>query len=90
MGVELSCFLGVGLFWVVGGLFGDGVDILVGDLDIGGVWVLVGDVVGVFRGVFAGSDLSGFLHEGWSIRSSMVKVWRLEGIFTDSGLSLVL
>ena len=38
------------LFWVFLGLFGDGVDILVGDLDGGGgMGVFIGDVVSVFR-----------------------------------------
>ena len=90
MGVELSCFLGEGLFGAVGGFVGDSVGVLFGDLVGGGVGVLLWEVIGVFRGVFVGFDLSGFLHEGWSMMSSMVRVGRLEGAFTVSGLSLVL
>ena len=90
MGVELSCFLGKGLFGAVGGLVGDGVGVLFGDLVGGGVGVLLGEVVDVFKGVFVGVILSGFLHEGWSMMSSMVRVGHLEGAFTVSGLSLVL
>ena len=57
-GVYLGCLL---ICWI-------------GDLTGGGVGVLFGEAVGVVRGILDGGDLSEFLHVGWSIGSSMIKV----------------